>query len=207
MIISYGGFIAFIDIYLHLFLIESDINKPELKETKLNTPRIAIIGAGNIGVSIASGLADSGRFQAGDITLTRRKIHLLEEQKKRGFIVESNNLTAVRNSDLIIIAVEPQQMNTALAEIKPDLQSDRHIVISVVTGVSTEQIAKQIGDDIPVVRAMPNTAIAVRESMTCLASNSSGKAALERENLPPRSESGLPSDGGAARMDGRTGAS
>ena len=179
LIISYGGFIAFIDIYLHLFLIESDINKPELKETKLNTPRIAIIGAGNIGVSIASGLADSGRFQAGDITLTRRKIHLLEEHKKRGFIVESNNLSAVRNSDLIIIAVEPQQMNTALAEIKPELQSDRHIVISVVTGVSTEQITKQIGDDIPVVRAMPNTAIAVRESMTCLASNSSGKAALE----------------------------
>jgi len=133
--------------------------------------KIAIIGAGNIGIAIANGLADSGRFKPVDIILTRRRIHLLEAMHNRGFIVLSDNRQAVRQTKVILIAVEPQQVNAVLSEIAPELKPDRHIVISVVTGISTAQIVKKVGTGITVVRAMPNTAIAVRESMTCLASD------------------------------------
>lgn len=134
--------------------------------------RLAILGAGNIGTSIANGLIQSQRFVAKQITLTRRNVQLLDKYKQQGFMVQKDNIDAVRNSEIIIISVEPQQIDGVLREIAPELAPDKHIVISVVSGVSINQILTQIGKKIIVVRAMPNTAIAIQESMTCLASNS-----------------------------------
>jgi len=145
----------------------------------LDRIRIAIIGAGNIGTAIASGLVESGRFLAEDVMLTRRRIHLLDEMKEQGFAVERDNREAVKRSEVIIIGVEPQQIDGVLAEITPELEPGNHIIVSVATGVSIEQISRQIGAGIAVVRAMPNTAIGVRESMTCIASNGMGGSAIE----------------------------
>ncbi len=133
--------------------------------------RIAIVGTGNIGTSIANGLVQSGRFPANNIVLTRRRSYLLEKMRGNGFVVQANNVEAVRQSQIIIIAVEPQQIDGVLSEIGPELVPVNHIVISVVTGVSIRQIAKKIGKQIAIIRAVPNTAIAVCESLTCLASN------------------------------------
>jgi len=143
------------------------------------TTRLAILGAGNIGISIANGLIQSGQFTPYQITLTRRKVQLLDKMKEHGFIVQDDNLEAVKNSEVIIIAVEPQQIDALLQEISPELVVDRHIIISVVTNVSIKQIMARIGKDVVVVRAMPNTAIAIRESMTCLASNNSNENAVK----------------------------
>jgi pyrroline-5-carboxylate reductase len=145
----------------------------------MDPKRIAIIGAGNIGTAIANGLIQSGRFSASNITLTRRRVHLLEPMREQGFVVEADNCRAVRNADVVIIAVEPVQIDGVLREIAPELAPGRHTVISVVTGASTREIARQIGPEIAVIRAMPNTAIAVRESMTCLASGNADREALD----------------------------
>jgi pyrroline-5-carboxylate reductase len=141
--------------------------------------RIAIIGAGHIGVAIASGLVESGRFQPEEIVLTRRRMHLLDGMKEKGFAVESSNREAVKKCDVVIIAVEPQQMDGVLAEIAPELSPGRHTVVSVVTGVNSTHIIRQTGGKTAVVRAMPNTAIAVRESMTCLAADGADKKGIE----------------------------
>ncbi len=133
--------------------------------------RLAILGAGNIGISIATGLVQSKLFDPRQVTLTRRRIHLLQELEQQGFVAEQDNLAAVRDSEAVIIAVEPQQINGLLEEISSGLVPDRHLVISVVSGVSIGQIRRHIGKDVAVVRAMPNTAIAIRESMTCLAAD------------------------------------
>ncbi len=139
--------------------------------------RIAILGAGNIGTSIASGLVQSGRFPASSITLTRRTAHLLEEWKQKGFAVDASNVRAAKDANVVIVAVEPQQVDAVLDEIVPSL-TDEHVLVSVVTGVSIAQIEKRTGKRAAVVRAMPNTAIAVRESMTCLASKGSNGDAI-----------------------------
>ncbi len=130
---------------------------------------IAIIGSGNIGSSIASGLLDSGLVGAGQLTLTRRKQEKLQAFRDRGVKTGDDNRAAVRESDIVILAVEPRQTDAVLESIAPDLQADRHILISIVTGVSIERIKNLTGSALRVVRAMPNTAIALRESMTCLA--------------------------------------
>jgi pyrroline-5-carboxylate reductase len=141
------------------------------------TTRIAILGAGNIGTSIASGLVQSGRFAASNITLTRRSPHHLESLGKQGFVVHGDNPRAVRESNLVIVAVEPQQLDAVLGEIGPALTS-KHVLVSVVTGAGIAQIEERIERQAPVVRAMPNTAIAVRESMTCIASRDPNAAAV-----------------------------
>jgi len=141
--------------------------------------RLAILGAGNIGCAIATGLVQSKLFQAHEITLTRRRNAQLRAFGERGFIVDRSNVGAVRESEILIIAVEPQQLDALLEEIGPELVAGKHLVLSVVSGVSVEQIKRKIGKNIAVVRAVPNTAIAIRESMTCLATDAADQAAIE----------------------------
>jgi pyrroline-5-carboxylate reductase len=149
------------------------------EENVMEEIRIAILGAGHLGTSIANGLVESGSLAPENITLTRRKTHLLEPMRARGFDVRADNREAVRKSGVVIIAVEPRQIDALLKEIAPHLVPGRHVVISVVAGVSIAQIARQIGTAVAVVRAMPNMAIGVRESMTCLASNGIDPAAMD----------------------------
>lgn len=138
---------------------------------KLN---IAVLGAGNIGTAIANGLVQAGTVSADRITLTRRKIHLLSDMKAQGYSVCADNIAALGTANIIIIAVEPQQLDELLSEIGPELKAGRHILISVVSGVDLAQLRQKIDTKVECVRAMPNTATAVRESMTCLASADNG---------------------------------
>jgi len=144
-----------------------------------NKTKIAILGTGNIGTSIASGLLASGSLSAANVTLTRRKIHLLDSYKEQNVIITDDNKQAVKQSGVIIIAVEPQQINTLLDEISDVVDHQKHIVISVVTGVSIEQMQNKLGKEVALVRAMPNTAISIGESMTCLASDKSNLEAID----------------------------
>jgi len=140
---------------------------------------LAIIGTGNIGRAIAAGLADNKVYEPQQIVLTRRRTKGLDDFKRAGFAVSDDNISAVKNSSIILIAVEPQQVNGVLEQIAPVLKSSRHLLISVVSGISIGQILGKTKNDIQVVRPMPNTAIAIGESMTCLASNGD-EAALEK---------------------------
>jgi len=140
---------------------------------------IAIIGAGNIGLAIANGVAASGQFAPGRIILTRRQAHLLEDMRERGFAVGGDNRQAARDADVVIIAVEPNHFDQVLDEIAPVIKPGGQLLISVVTGVHTRHILQAVADGVRVVRAMPNTAIAVRESMTCLASSQQDQQGIE----------------------------
>jgi len=145
----------------------------------MNIDKIAIIGAGNIGLSIAKGLVSSGQFKSRYITLTRRTINKLRIWRKSGFEVTRNNKAAVKDAGVIILCVEPKQADVVLDEIKSTLDPDKHILISVVAGLWTKQILNRVEQKIAVVRAMPNTAIAIKESITCLSGDSSRSKALK----------------------------
>jgi len=144
----------------------------------MKVSRIAILGAGNIGTAIANGLVSAGLLPPEKITITRKRIELLEPYRKRGFRVMRDNRRAVREGGVVVIAVQPQQLDDLLSEIRPSLRPEKHVVISVVSGASIAAIKKHVGEEVAVVRAMPNTAIAIRESMTCLSSDSNGSPTL-----------------------------
>lgn len=137
--------------------------------------RIAIIGGGNLGAAMAEGLVDSGFIPAGDLTVTRRNPSLLQPLKEKGVNTGSDNAEAVRNADWIVLAVKPFQVKEVLHDILPDLDPGKHVLISVVTGVWIKDIQEIIGERFAVFRAMPNTAIAIRQSMTCICAHQAGE--------------------------------
>lgn len=141
--------------------------------------RIAILGAGSIGTAIAEGLVRAGLLAPGDLTLVRRRIDLLDPYRLRGFRVERAPRAALEDASILLIAVDPHHLNGLLDEIAPFLDSKQHRIISVVSGASIAQILDRLGRKLPVVRAMPNTAIAVGESMTTLAALPGDEATLE----------------------------
>ncbi len=143
--------------------------------------QVAIIGTGNIGRAMALGLADAGRFQPSEIILTRRSVDRLEDLKQRGFLIQADNRDAVQRADLVVIAVEPHNLDELLQEIAPDLDPERHLLVSVVSGAEIAAIQHQIGKHLPIARAMPNTGIALGRSMTCLAMNTDDEQI--RENV------------------------
>ena len=134
----------------------------------MSTTKLAILGCGNIGSAIAKGLAKSG-MAPGNITLTRRKSESLTELNQAGFQTTADNVSAVQNSEIILLSVGPSQLMDLLDEISQSL-SENHLLISIVSGVSISEIQAKVGKEIPIIRAMPNTAAALCESMTCLSS-------------------------------------
>jgi pyrroline-5-carboxylate reductase len=131
--------------------------------------KIAIIGGGNLGIAIAEGLLKSKFCKADDITVTRRKLAMLNELNKKGIHIQGDNQAAVKNSDIIILAVKPFQVTEAINSFKKELTSGK-ILVSVVTGVMIDEMEELTKKKLSFFRAMPNTAIAIRESMTCLCS-------------------------------------
>jgi len=137
--------------------------------------KIAIIGTGNLGKSIAKGLITTNAITS--LYLTRRKLDTIKEfEGYKNVSLTTNNSEAVINSDIIILAVQPAHLKQILNDIQP-LLKENHIIISTITGFSITQIEEIVGTHNFIIRAMPNTAIAVGKSMTCLCGNTKG---LER---------------------------
>lgn len=132
---------------------------------------IAILGSGNIGLALAKGLVKAGIFAPSQITLTRRNLAALDHLAAEGYNVTANNAEAVTKSNIVVLAILPQQLNKLLDEIKPAVSHTKHLLISVVSGVSCQDIRDQLALDVEVIRAMPNTAIAIGHSMTCIATD------------------------------------
>lgn len=141
-----------------------------LLKTKVVETKIAIIGAGNLGTSLVKGLVDSGKYQPANFTLTRRNLSKLDSFKEKGYQVMASNQEAIINANTIVLAVLPQKVDEVLTELKGKIKPNQ-LVVSLVSGVKVKDIQNIIGNETPVVRAMPNTAIAIRESMTCIANS------------------------------------
>ena len=138
---------------------------------KLNQ-RIAILGSRGIGLPIAEGITNS-EITENKVIITRKNSSFSEKEKEQFVCYYDNNL-AVKESDIIVIAVQPKQFNSLIEEIRNEL-TDKHILISIVSGVSISDIESLVRKNIAVIRAMPNTAIKVGQSMTCLVFNKLGE--------------------------------
>ncbi len=139
--------------------------------------KIAIIGTGNLGLSIAKGILHTNG--ATTMYLTKRNTSAIKELEKYGNVkVTSDNREAVQNSDILIFAVQPGHFEKILVAVK-DLLTEKHVIISTITGFSIAKIESILGNDKYIVRSMPNTAISVGKSMTCICSNEPGKKRIE----------------------------
>ena len=106
----------------------------------MKNTKIAILGGGNLGTSLAKGLLDSGQFTNQQISSLPKKgnpgLNYLQSQ---GFQVTDNNQEAVSKSGIIVTSVKPQQFSSLAEEIK-DTLTPEHILISTVTGITLRKL-------------------------------------------------------------------
>ena len=148
---------------------------------KLKQKNITIIGAGNLGLAITDGLLASGLLKENSLTITRRKLEGIESYQKQGITVTSENISAVESADIVILAVQPHQLPQIAAEI--ETVAMHKVIVSTITGVKLKQLEGYFGKENIVVRAMPNTALAVKQSMTCMSVTKRGEEARMVEQI------------------------
>ncbi len=141
--------------------------------------KLAVIGAGNLGIAIANGVVNAGLLEANQVVLTRRNLKQLESLQQRGFQVSDNNSEAVKGATFVILCVQPKQLEGVLEEINTSLTDQ--VLVSVITGVSLEKIAEKVDAGTSIIRAMPNTAVAIGESMTCICSSEEVSKEVEQQ--------------------------
>jgi pyrroline-5-carboxylate reductase len=132
--------------------------------------KFSILGGGNLGSSIASGLKNYSVVSEDNLLLYDISEKQRQALTEKGFRVAKNNKEATRKADIILIAVKPYQVIEILNEVKDELNPSRHIIISCSAGISSTEIYKVIDHDIPLFRIMPNIAIAVKEAASCITS-------------------------------------
>jgi pyrroline-5-carboxylate reductase len=145
----------------------------------MSNHKIAIIGGGNLGSSIAEGLITSGFVQANQITITKRNIATIQYLADKGVTITSDNKKAVRDANYVVLAVKPFQINDIVTDIKSLLIAKQHTIISVATGVWIKDMEEMLSAEFAMFRAMPNTAISIGQSMTCICANAKAKDQVE----------------------------
>ena len=133
--------------------------------------KIAIIGCGNLGAALLQGLIDGSNVEPTNLTATKRKIQSLASFEDQGVLVTANNVEAVKRSEIILLGLKPHNTIAVLTELAPSLDASKHVLVSLATGITIAELTSVVGADIPIFRAMPNTAADVNESLTCLCAN------------------------------------
>jgi len=133
---------------------------------EIKSLKIAIIGGGNLGRSIAEGFLKAG-ISASKLTVTRRRTQLLDDLAAKGIRIERDNKQAVSEADMVILAVKPYQAVEVISEIRSHLKSDQ-LIASLMTGISIKELKELLPAGVIPLRVMPNTAVALQESMTMI---------------------------------------
>jgi pyrroline-5-carboxylate reductase len=130
--------------------------------------KVAILGGGRIGEALLSGLLSSGWRGTDEVVVTdRREGRLAELRERYGVEATADNAAAVRDAQLVVVAVKPQDIDALLAEIGEHLTPEQTLV-SVAAAIPTAHIEERIAPSVPVVRAMPNAPATVHEGMAGL---------------------------------------
>jgi len=130
--------------------------------------RVSIVGGGHLGGALAEGFLKTGAVEPERLTVTRRRVEMLKPLADRGVAVTSSNAEAAEGAWAVILCVKPHQASAVLEEIRPVLKPEQ-TVVSTVAGLTLKALAESLPGQ-PALRAMPNTAVAIGNSMTCLAS-------------------------------------
>ena len=139
--------------------------------------RFAFLGAGNMAGALINGLIRAGTPAGRIVGTVRRPERGQELEKKLGIKAITDNVTAAKEADVVVLAVKPQAMRKLLAQIAPVIDTHK-LVISIAAGVPIAAIERKLGTGSRVVRAMPNTPALVGLGATAL---SGGEHATEED--------------------------
>ena len=132
---------------------------------------VTFIGCGNMGRSLIGGLIANG-LSVNSITGTDLNAEQRQATASQYNIeVLEDNQQAIKDADVVVLAVKPQSMQDALESIKAPLSLEKPLLISIAAGIKLSDLGKWAGKDLAIVRAMPNTPALIQAGATALCSN------------------------------------
>ncbi len=146
---------------------------------------IAFIGAGNMAGAIIGGLVENGFDKQSLWASDPSQDKINELTSTLGIQGTTNNITAIQQADVVILAIKPQVMEAVLSPLKEALQAKKPLIISVAAGINLQSIDTWTGGDLAIVRCMPNTPALVQQGASGLLANSqvSGEQKAVSENI------------------------
>ncbi|GIW05188.1 MAG: pyrroline-5-carboxylate reductase [Thermomicrobiales bacterium] len=150
--------------------IQSTSTKSKTRATTRTKPLppIGFIGAGNMAGAMLRGLLKAGLASPQSLIasdLDKAKLAALKRELK--IAATPSNRHVVEKSQVVILAVKPQDLEGVLQEMQGAI-GPKHLVVSIAAGVPTTRIEALLGTEAPVLRAMPNTPALVGKGMTVL---------------------------------------
>ena len=135
-----------------------------------NKTVIGFIGAGNMAYALIKGLLSDG-FEAKNINVSDANPKLLEKRSSElGVTTQSDNVSLLTNSDIVVFAVKPQVLSVVCHELKNKASTDQ-LFVSIVAGIKSKDINRWLGGDFALVRTMPNTPALFQSGVTGLYAN------------------------------------
>ena len=130
--------------------------------------KITFLGCGNMGASLISGLIANGHPASSLCGVDPDENQLRRVETRYGIRATTGIAEGIPGADVIVLAIKPQTVKTALAEVREELQTERPLILSIAAGIRTGAISNTLGGACPVVRAMPNTPALLRSGATGL---------------------------------------
>lgn len=134
--------------------------------------KIGFIGAGNMANAIIGGIVSSGFLKGNEIAifdLDKNKTTQCHEEY--GVIVSENSNELIEQCDCVVLSVKPIVFPKLLPEIKEQLGISKPLLISIAAGKTIESIEKLIGENLSLIRIMPNVNALVFESISAYTCN------------------------------------
>jgi len=133
---------------------------------------IAIIGAGNMGGAILGGLI-ANHHPKEHLWITDPQPAKLNTLKERyGIHATHDNAEAISHSKVVILAVKPQMLQEVTKSITAALGDAEPLILSIAAGVRLATLKKWLGEDIHIVRCMPNSPALIQAGVTALCADS-----------------------------------
>lgn len=132
---------------------------------------IGFIGAGNMALSLIKGLIASGYPKDKIFAADPNNEKCTSISQSLGIQCYTSNTDTVQESDIVVLAVKPQQLQDVCEDIKPTVQSQQPLIISVAAGVRSTDINQWLGNHSSIVRCMPNTPAMIQSGATGLFAN------------------------------------
>ncbi|RAW34282.1 hypothetical protein PC110_g9405 [Phytophthora cactorum] len=142
---------------------ESAVESVECAELELN--RLAVIGGGNMAEAIITGVLTEGLIPTSKVVVSDPNPSMRTKYAKLNVETHTRNSSAVKEADVILVAVKPQVVDDVLRAVKASMDPDA-LVISVVAGQSIKQLQQHLGQDSHIIRTMPNTPAMIGEGTT-----------------------------------------
>lgn len=132
--------------------------------------KVAFIGAGSMAEAVIAGIINTGFLNSEQIYVTNKdnQSRLQEMKDTYQVVTDSNKKEAIKDANVVVFATKPYDLEDALMDTSEYIE-DHQVVISVIAGISTEFIQKNIGKDVAVIRTMPNTSAMIGYSATAIA--------------------------------------